>query len=194
MDSPVLSLITSFIALTLIAVSYFVKKKELYLFYQLSGIVFLTLSYFFGLQFSAMVGLGISVIRSLTYFLCERKDKTAPLYFAFVFSLVTIASYFIVNIWILKKAELIDILLLVACCLYAFIFRIRDLKTVRFTMLVPTILSVFYNAFSGAALFVTLSYAFELTANVVSIFKYHIIGVHKDYTKETPKENEYETN
>ena len=194
MDSPVLSLITSFIALGLIIFSYFTKKKELYLFYQMTGIIFLTSSYFFGLQFFAMVGLGISVVRAFTYFLYERKDKKAPLYFAFLFSFLTIASYFIINLWILKKAQYIDIVLLLACCFYAFIFRIRNLKTVRFTMLIPTILSIFYNSLSGAALFATLTYVFELTADITSIFKYHIITTHKDYTIEKPKENANETN
>ena len=194
MDSPVLALIASFIALTLIVISYFVKKKELYLFYQMTGIVFLAVSYFFNLQFFAMVGLGISVIRSLTYFLYERKNEKAPLYFAFVFSFLTLLSYFIINLWILKSAQLVDVILLVACCLYAFIFRIRSLKTVRFLMLAPTILSIFYNTLSSSALFVSLTYVFELTADVISIFKYHIIGIHKDYTTEKQKENSNETN
>ena len=182
MDSPVLSLITSFIALGLIIFSYFTKKKELYLFYQMTGIIFLTSSYFFGLQFFAMVGLGISVVRALTYFLYERKDKKAPLYFAFLFSFLTIASYFIINLWILKIARLIDIVFLIATCFYAFIFRVRNLKTVRFWVLIPTTLSILYNTASGAAFFVSLSYVFELTADIISIFKYHIIGVNNDAT------------
>lgn len=194
MDNPVLALIAGFIALTLIVISYFVKRKELYLFYQMTGIVFLAVSYFFNLQFFAMVGLGISVMRSLTYFLYERKNKKAPLYFAFIFSFLTLLSYLIINIWILKSTRPFDIILLVACCLYAFIFRIRNLKTVRFLMLAPTILSIFYNTLSGSALFVSLTYVFELTADVVSIFKYHIIGIHKDYTTEIQKENSNETN
>lgn len=59
--------------------------------------------------------------------------------------------------------------------MYAFIFRIRDLKIVRFTMSIPTVLSILFNVLTSAAIFTTLTYLFELIANCISIFKYHII-------------------
>ena len=58
--------------------------------------------------------------------------------------------------------------------LRAFIFRIGNLKIVRFTMLIPTVLSILFNVLTSAALFATLTYVFELCANVVFIFKYHV--------------------
>ena len=182
MYNPTLALVASFIAMSLIVVSYFVKKKEGYLLFQMLGIIFLVVSYFFTTQFFAMVGLAIAILRVLTYFLYERKDCPAPLVWAFVFSGLTIASYFIVNLWILQKAQYIDIVLIVASCFYAFVFRIRSLKTVRFLALIPTVLSILYNTASGAAIFVSVSYIFELTADIVSIFRYHIIGVNNDAT------------
>ena len=182
MYNPILALIASFIAMSLIVVSYFVRKKERYLLFQMLGIIFLVISYFFTTQFFAMVGLGIAILRVLTYFLYERKQKTAPIYWAFVYSILTIAGYFVVNICILGTALYIDILLIIASCGYNFVFRIRSLKAVRFLSLIPTILSILYNTASGAAFFVSLSYIFELTADIVSIFRYHIIGVHKDAT------------
>ena len=182
MYNPTLALIASFIAMSLIVVSYFVKKKERYLLFQMLGIIFLVASYFFTTQFFAMVGLAIAIMRVLTYFLYERKDRLAPLIWAFVFSGSTIAAYFIVNLWILKTAQYIDVVLLIAACFYAFIFRMRSLKAVRFWVLIPAILSILYNTVSGAAIFVSVSYIFELTADVISIFKYHIIGVNNDAT------------
>ena len=154
--------------------SYFVKKKSLYLFFQSLCIVFLIVSYFFTVQFFAMVGLSIGLMRTITYFLFEKKNAVAPLWIPLVISAVTLASYVIVNFWILKTANLWDILCLLALLFYAFIFRIRNLKTVRYTMLVPLTLSVLYNLVTGAAVFATLSYGFELCANMVSIWKYHI--------------------
>ncbi|MBQ8374041.1 MAG: hypothetical protein IJX98_00510 [Clostridia bacterium] len=89
---------------------------------------------------------------------------------------MTIASYFIVNFGILKTAKPLDILCLSALVMYAFIFRIRNLKIVRFTMLIPTVLSILFNVLINAAVFATLTYVFELSANVISIFKYHVFG------------------
>ncbi len=160
--------------------SYFVKNKSLYLVFQALCITFLVVSYFFTVQFFAMIGVTIGLIRALAFFWYEKRDKDAPLWIPLAVSATTIASYFIVNYGILKTAQPLDLLCLAASILYAFIFRIRDLKTVRFTMLAPTILSILFNTLTQAALFVSLSYVFELTANVVSIFRYHILPVRKE--------------
>ncbi len=169
-----LALLASFIAMVFVVVSYFVKKKSLYLLFQALCIVFLIVSYFFTVQFFAMIGLAIGLARALIFFAYEKKDKVAPLWTSFVISFATVASYFFVNFLILKTAQPLDILCVIALSTYAFIFRLRDLKIVRFTMLVPTVLSILFNTLTRAALFVSLTYVFELTANVVSIYKYHI--------------------
>lgn len=175
MDNPILSLIASFIAMAFVILAYFVRKKSMYLMFQALCIVFLIISYFFSLQFFAMVGLTIGLARSLTFFAYENKDKDAPLWLSAILAGATLASYFIVNLGILGTAQPLDILCVLALMMYAFIFRIRNLKVVRFTMLVPTVLSILFNILTHAAIFATLTYAFELCANVVSIFKYHII-------------------
>lgn len=176
MYNPILSLIASFIAMCFVVMSYFVRKKEFYLLYQLLCIAFLIISYFFNLQFFAMVGLFIGILRTLTFFIYEKKDKPAPIFFVFLYSTLTVASYIVVNGIILKNWQPIDILCLVALVSYVIIFRIRNLKAVRFTMLFPTVLSILFNVFTGAAIFATLTYVFEFVANVVSIFKYHVFG------------------
>lgn len=179
MDNRVLALIAGFIAMALVATSYFVKKKLHYLIFQLLGILFLIVSYFFTVQFFAMVGLLIGAGRTITFAIYEQKGKTASIAWPFFFSFLSIASYAVVNLWILGTARPVDILFLVGLVGYAFIFRIRDLRTVRFLMLAPTVLSVLYNVFSDAAVFVTVSYFFELAANIVSIFKYHVFNKEK---------------
>ena len=56
------------------------------------------------------------------------------------------------------------------------ISNIRDLKIVRYSMLLPAILAILFNMLTNAAIFATLTYVFDLSANVVSIFKYHIFN------------------
>ena len=121
-----------------------------------------------------MVGLVFGLCRTLTFFLYEKKGKRAPIFWAFLFSGLSLASYLIINLVILGEAKPLDILFLVGLIAYAFIFRIRSLKAVRFLMLPPTFLNVLFNILTHAALFATLSYSIELGANVVSIFKYHV--------------------
>ena len=176
MKNEVLSLIASFIAMAFVICSYFVKKKN-FLLFQALCIVFLIISYFFNLQFFAMVGLMIGLARSLTFYYYEKKNVEAPLYWAIIFSILTLASYFIINLWILKDVKPVDVLYLIGLLLYIFIFRVRDIKKVRYLMLFPTALSVIFNILSGAAIFATLCYVFELSANVVSIIKFNVIKV-----------------
>lgn len=172
-------MIVSFIAMSLITISYFLKKKSLYLSFQASGIVFLILSFFFTEQFFAMLGLTIGLARTVTFFLYEKKDKSAPLYLSVLFSALTVAVYFIVNLGILKTAKPLDILYLIGLVFYAFTFRIRNLKTMRYVTIAPTLLNVFYSVLIHSTPFVIISYAFECGANLLAILKYDILEKQK---------------
>ena len=187
MENQTLALIASFIGMLLVIFSYFTKKKERFLLFQSLCIVFLIISYFFTVQFFAMVGLGVGLLRTLTYFYYEKKEKEAPLWVPLLLAGATLASYFIVNFAILGTSEPLDVLCLLALIGYVFIFRVRNLTLVRFLMLVPTVLSILFNLLTHAALFTTLTYVFEISANIVSIFRYHVIG--KIVFKKKNKEN-----
>ena len=127
MENEVLSLIASFLALVFVIFAYFTSKKN-YLMFQSLCIVFLIISYFFKAQFFVAIGMIVSLGRSLTFYYFESKDKDASILWSFMFSALTIATYFIVNFAILGDAKLLDIICLCALILYAFIFRIRNLK------------------------------------------------------------------
>ena len=184
MENKTLALIASFIAMGFVVISYFVKKKEQYLLFQLLGLCFLIINYFFSLEFFAMIGVALGGIRALTFFIYEKNEKNAPIIWSFAFSILTITSYFIINYVILETSKPLDSLCLLGLILYAFIFRIRDLKIVRFTMLLPTVLTFLFNLLTQAAIFATLAYAFELLANIISILKYHV------FNKESATQND----
>ncbi len=160
--------------MVLVAASYFFKSKREYLTFQALGIVFLIASYFFTGAYFAMVGLGVGLARTLTFYGYEKREKNAPISLAVLFSALTLAAYFVVGVWVLRKGKPLDIIYLVALILYAFVFRMRNLKAVRFCALAPTALSLTYTALNQAAVFVIVSYAFELGANLVAIYKYDI--------------------
>ena len=191
MENETLALIASFIAMALIMCSYFFKKKELYLLFQALGMVFLITNYFFSVQFFAMIGLGFGLFRALVFFVYEKRNQNAPIFWPFLFSGPSLAAYFIVN-W--DNLQWLDVMFMAALILYAFIFRIRDLKLVRFTVLAPTSLSLLYNILIEATPFAVLSYAFELGANLVAIVKYDVFGKDKTQQKKNNKECKEQAN
>ncbi len=178
-----LGLIMSFIAMSLLIGSYLFKDRTYFLLFQALGIVFLILSYLFDGLYFAMIGLAIGLARTFTYFLYERKHTRAPVSWAVIFCMLTLAAYAVVNLWILKNPSPVDILNLVALFGYAILFRIKDVKLMRYLILIPTALSVLYNVLCGAAVFVAISYAFEITANIYAIIKFNILDGKKKVIK-----------
>ena len=185
MDNKTLALVASFVAMSLIVISYFVRKKEKYLLFQLLGVLFLVATYFFSLDWLAMLGLSVAACRTVTFFLYERKGKKAHILWAFFFSFLSLVAFFAVSVLGSGGVKLSDILLLITLFAYAFIFRIRSLKIVRFAMFLPLSLSIAYNLLTHAPLFTVISYSFELGANIVSIFKYHVFAQKPKTIKET---------
>ena len=174
MDLKDWALVFSFIAMLLIAFSYFLGSKGGFLILQGSGIVFLMLSYLCDEKYFAMIGLGIGLVRCVVFYLYERKGKEASILWCFGLCFVSFLLYGIVNLVILQAFHPADIIYLIGLVLYMFIFRIRNIKIVRFTILIPTALSIVYNLWVSAAIFVVVSYCFELLANMTAILKYHV--------------------
>ena len=175
MGDSTLALVISFLSLVFVVLAYFVKNKSMYLIFQALCIVALILSYLITGHFFAMVGLTISLIRTLAFFYFEQKNLNAPIWISFVLGAATCMAYIVVNLAILKDAHPKDLILLSAGIMYAFIFRIRNLKIVRYTMFVPTVLSIVYNLWISAPIFVTLSYVLETFANMISIVRYYFV-------------------
>ena len=175
--------VVSFISMVLVATGYFCPKKSLYLFCQIMALVGIMLSYFFTKEFFAMIGILIGIVRSLTFYGYEKKDKEAPLSLSVLFSALSVLAYFIVNIGILKDGKPMDLLILGALTIYAFMFRIRNMATVRFVAIVPAGLSIAYNLLANSTLFIVLTYVFELCASVLSIVKFYILPKYKEKNK-----------
>ena len=144
------------------------------------GITLLMVSYILWREYFAMVGLVIGLIRSVVYLLYEWKDKPTPIWWAILFTAAGVACYLVVNLWIQGNAKPVDIIYLVGLVAYAFIFRIRNLVLVRYLVLIPTALSILYNALLGVgAIMVVISYSFEMCANLLAIGKHHLFDKKK---------------
>lgn len=166
-----LSQIAGIITLFMMVASYLVKRKSSYLLFQTVGLGFMFLSYLFGANYFAMIALTVSLSRTLVFLIYEKKDKRAPLVLGFLFATLTVLAYVAVNLVILKTARPTDILYLTAQVMYAFIFRIRSIKLVRYTIIIPHSLAILYNLLLDGMLFVALSYGFELLADLYAIVR-----------------------
>ena len=116
---------------------------------------------------------------------CETQRKrgviVALLLLSYLFATLAVGAWVLVNVCILKNAKWIDGIFIVSLISYAFIFRIRNIKIVHYTMIFPLALSIIYNLLSWTTIFTVYSYAFELLADIVAIIK--------EYVQEQKKEN-----
>ena len=174
MDVPVISTVTSFIALVLYSSSYFFKTKKGYLVTQGSGNVSLALSYLFIGEYFTMFSVSLGIARAVICYIYEKKNKNVPVPMIAALCGVTIASFFVINFGILKTGEGWDILYLFASCLYAIVFTIRNLKVMRYVILAPHALAIAYNLIIRAPFTSALSYLIELGVTVVAIVKFSL--------------------
>lgn len=176
-----LSFIMSTIALALYCGSYFFKNKKKYLVLQLSGNVFLSLSYFFIGAYFTMVSVAIGIGRGLICYVYEKKNKKVPLYMVVGVCAVTVLSYVIINYAVLSgETSAWDVLYLFASCMYAVTFAIRNMKRMRYMVLIPHASAISYNLLIHAPISSAISYGIEFVVTVVAIVKFHIQGKRAD--------------
>ena len=169
-----LSFVMSTIALVLYSCSYFFNNKRNYLILQLSGNVFLSLSYMLIGSFFTMVAVIIGIARGLICYLYEKRDKRVPIFWIVSLCIASILTYIIINTVILSQASIWDFLYLFASCMYAITFAIRNLKVMRYMVLIPHASAVAYNLLIKAPISSAISYGIELVVTVVAIIKYEV--------------------
>ena len=169
------SFILSTIALILYCASYFFDSKKGYLATQMTGNIFLSLSYLFIGAYFTMVSVIVGIGRGLICYTYEKKNKEVPVYLIVGLCVVTVANYIVINYIILAgTASPWDVLYLIASCMYAITFAIRNIKLMRYLVLIPHASAVAYNLLVKAPISSALSYGIELAITVVAIIKFAI--------------------
>lgn len=171
-----ISFVMSAIALILYSLSYFFNNKKGFLISQLSGNVFLSVSYLIMGSYFTMISVLIGIARGLLCFLYERRDKKVPVYVVLSLCSATVISFVVINCIILSDASPWDILYLCASCMYSITFAMRNIKLMRYVSLVPHTVAVAYNLLIHAPFTSAISYAIELAVTVVAIIKFDFIG------------------
>lgn len=172
-----LSFVMSTIALALYSLSYFFNSKRNYLILQLSGNFFLSASYLLIGSYFTMVAVMIGIARGSICYIYEKKDKKVPLCWIIGICFASILSYIIINTVILSQASVWDVLYLFASCMYAITFAIRNLRVMRYMVLIPHASAVAYNLLIHAPISSAISYGIELVVTVVAIIKYEVAKV-----------------
>ncbi len=171
----IVSFILSSIALVLFCGSYFFDNKKKYLFFQLTGNVFLSLSYFFMGAYFTMISVAIGILRGLVCYKYEKNKKKVPHIMIFGLCFLTVLSFIIINYVILSgTSSPWDILYMVASCMYAITFAMRNIKLMRYVILLPHICSIAYNLLVKAPISSAISYGIEFVITVVAIIKFNI--------------------
>ena len=163
------STIIGFVAMACAMSSYFLKNKSLFLFAQGGAILFLALSCLFIEEYYAMISYTIGILRIITYYIFERKNKSTPFIVVVAFVLLFLISYFVTNVIILKTFKPLDIILMCANIIFTFAFSMRNLILMRYVFAIPLVLCIIYYISINATLFVIISYSFELCANVTAM-------------------------
>ena len=170
-----LSYIMSVMALALYCGSYFFNSKKKYLILQLNGNLFLSLSYLFMGAYFTMVSAAVGIVRGIVCYTYEKKDKRVPIYMIVLLCAVTILSYVIINYVILSgNASPWDVLYMFACCMYAITFAVRNIKLMRYVVLIPHLSAVSYNLLVHAPISSAVSYGIEFMVTVVAIIKFRL--------------------
>ena len=169
------SLFMSVIALMLYCGSYFFDNKKMYLILQLTGNVFLSLSYCFMGAYFTMISVAIGIGRGLICYLYEKNNKSVPLYMIVGLCFVTATSYVVINYVILAgTSSPWDILYMIASCMYAVTFAIRNIKLMRYMILIPHASAISYNLLVKAPISSAISYGIEFAITIVAIIKFQI--------------------
>ena len=178
-----LASVMSTIALILYCCSYFFNDKRKYLFFQMTGNVFLSFSYFLMGAYFTMVSVAVGIGRGLICYTYEKNNKKVPIIIVIAMCLVTVLSYILINYVILSgKASPFDTLYMFASCMYAITFAMRNIRLMRYVILIPHASAVIYNLLVNAPISSALSYGIEFVITVVAIIKFHILKRNKNQT------------
>ena len=121
-----------------------------------------------------MISVFIGIFRGLIFYVFEKKNKKVPVCVVVGLCAVTVLSYIVINYVILSSASVWDVLYLFSSCMYAVTFAIRNIRVMRYAVLVPHSCAVAYNLIIKAPISSAISYGIELAVTVVAIIKYEV--------------------
>ena len=162
----IISQVLGYIALLFMCISYFCRRKNRFMIYQMIGDVFYASSYMFLSLYVAGFITIISTMRCIIYYICEKYEYKHIKWFLHIFILGYVGVT--VGFW----TGLSDLVPLITGTLFTIAYLLKNVQAIRYTALVPNIMLIVYNisfrTYSNAILDI-----FETTVIVVSIITFH---------------------
>ena len=161
----ILSQVSGYIALILIAISYFCKNKKYFLIYQTIADICYAIAYLFINVWVAGIITILSSFRCIVFYVCEKKDINHKNISLPIF----ILGYIIITAIFWQGYG--DILPLITATIYTVVYAIKNTQTIRYLSIVPSVALCIYNLcfrlYSSALLDL-----FEIVVLIVSIIYY----------------------
>ena len=122
-----------------------------------------------------MISVAIGIGRGVICYIYEKNNKKVPVYVIAGLCLLTVTSYIVIN-YVIPAGESSpwDILYLVASCMYAITFAMRNIRLMRYVILIPHSCAVSYNLLAGAPISSAISYGIEFFVTVAAIIRFEI--------------------
>ena len=153
------------IALVLICIGYFVKQKPLFLLLQIIGNIFYGGAFLILNSLSAGIITLISTIRCIYIFVAEKYNLKHTFGFLFIF----FAAYITVGILFWKNW--FDFIPIITAILFTIGYYIKDMDLMRYILLIPNALLVFYCIMSKTYTSAILDFI-EFSVIIVAIIKF----------------------
>ena len=161
-NRDVLVTILGILATTVIAISYFARKRSVFFALQIAGNVFIMLSYLVSMSFLACISYVISTSRMITFMVFEKLKKDVPW-----FVIAIIVSLNIISSILLWRSPL-DLIILIGMVSYTVSCKIKDGLIMRIAFIVPLSLYWIY-AIVDSNLGSFIPSIFEFGASLVSL-------------------------
>lgn len=161
----VLSQISGIIALILICISYFCKRKSVFLILQTIADLFYGGAYLLLNHYVAGLITMVSTIRCIYLYIAENKQFKYTEHFLSVF----ILSYIIIGVGCFESY--LDIIPIITATIYTIAFVIKNMQTVRYVCIVPNVMLLAYSTICTTYTNAMLDFL-EIIVLIASIIKY----------------------
>lgn len=163
----IISQVMGGIALILVFISYFLRNKTTFLVFQIVANFFYALSFVFTNALVAGINSLISLIRCVVFYLYNRQNKNIPWFYLLIFSILYVTA------GIIFFKDYIDIIPMLTPILCTLAMMMKNMKLVRYFMILPNILLVFYGILCQVYTTAALDFM-EVVAIFIAIIKFYI--------------------
>ncbi len=179
--SFILSQVSGGIALVLVCIGYFLKKKSMFLLLQVVANLFYATSFILVNSYVGGIIIIVSSIRCIYIYICEKHNFKYTNYF------ISIFICFYIGIGIAFWKNWFDIIPIITATLFTIAFLIKNLQLMRYVLLIPNAIILVYGLYCKTYTNAILD-LLEIIIILVAIVRYYILKKKEGNIEEEKKE------